>query len=113
MIAPTPRPGHLAQLLMDDNGILLACDSRADLIYQFDTRKRELIKSWPARGDGAADMALDQTRHRLFVGTRIPPQMTVYDSLRCIPGNRRSKGGDTRLRARAVICCTCESGRRR
>jgi hypothetical protein len=81
MIAPTPRPGHLAQLAMDDNGVLLACDSRADLIYQFDTRKRELIKSWPARGDGAADMALDRTRHRLFVGTRIPPQMTVYDSL--------------------------------
>jgi hypothetical protein len=81
MIAPTPRPGHLAQLAMDDNGVLLACDSRADLIYQFDTRKRELIKTWPARGDGAADMALDRVRHRLFVGTRIPPQMTVYDSL--------------------------------
>jgi hypothetical protein len=81
MIAPTPRPGHLAQLAMDDNGVLLACDSRADLIYQFDTRKRELIKTWPARGDGAADMALDRIRHRLFVGTRIPPQMTVYDSL--------------------------------
>jgi hypothetical protein len=80
IIAPTPRPGHLAQLAMDDNGLLLACDSRADLIYQFDTRKRELIKSWPARGDGAADMALDRIRHRLFVGTRIPPEMTVYDS---------------------------------
>jgi hypothetical protein len=53
MIAPTPRPGHLAEMAMDDNGILLACDSRADRIYQFDTRKRELIKSWPARGDGA------------------------------------------------------------
>jgi hypothetical protein len=81
MIAPTPRPGHLAQIEMDDDGILLACDSRADLIYQFDTRKRELIKSWSARGDGAGDMALDRTRHRLFVGTRIPPEMTVYDSL--------------------------------
>jgi hypothetical protein len=81
MIAPTPRPGHLAELVMDDNGILLACDSRADLIYQFDTRKRELIKSWSAKGDGAADMALDRSRHRLFVGTRMPPQMTVYDSL--------------------------------
>ena len=81
MIAPTPRPGHLAEIAMDDNGILLVCDSRADRIYQFDTRKRELIKSWPARGDGAGDMALDRTRHRLFVGTRIPPGMTVYDSL--------------------------------
>jgi len=61
MIAPTPRPGHLAEIAMDDNGILLICDSRADLIYQFDTRKRELIKSWPARGDGAADLALDRS----------------------------------------------------
>jgi hypothetical protein len=81
MIAPTPRPGHLAEIAMDDNGTLLACDSRADRIYQFDSRKRELIKSWPARGDGAADMAIDRARHRLFVGTRVPPEMTVYDSL--------------------------------
>jgi hypothetical protein len=81
MIAPTPRPGHLAEIAMDDNGILLACDSLADRIYQFDTRKRELINSWPARGDGAADMAVDRNRHRLFVGTRVPPEMTVYDSV--------------------------------
>jgi hypothetical protein len=81
MIAPTARPGHLAQIAMDDNGVLLICDSRADLIYQFDTRKRELIKSWSTRGDGAGDMALDPIRHRLFVGTRTPPEMTVYDSV--------------------------------
>jgi hypothetical protein len=81
MIAPTPRPGHLADIAMDDDGILLVCDSRTDLIYQFDTRKREYVKSWPARGDGAADMALDRSQHRLFVGTRIPPEMTVYDSI--------------------------------
>jgi hypothetical protein len=66
MIAPTPRPGHLAEIAMDDNGTLLVCDSRENLIYQFDTRKRELIKSWFARGDGAADMALDRGRHRLL-----------------------------------------------
>src|SRR3984893_13467063 len=81
MIAPTARPGHLAQIAMDDKGILLVCDSRADLIYQFDTRKRELIKSWTAKGDGAGDMALDPIHHRLFVGTRTPPEMTVYDSV--------------------------------
>jgi hypothetical protein len=81
MIAPTYRPGHLAELAMDDDGKLLVCDSRANLIFQFDTRKRELIKSWPAHGDGAADMSLDRARHRLFVGTRVPPEMTVYDSL--------------------------------
>jgi hypothetical protein len=81
MIAPTPRPGHLAEIAMDGNGILLVCDSRADRIYQFDTQKRELITSWPAKGDGAGDMALDRTRHRLFVGTRIPAEMTIYDSV--------------------------------
>jgi hypothetical protein len=81
MIAPTYRPGHLAEMTMDDDGKLLICDSRADLIFQFDTRKRELIKKWPAHGDGAADMTLDRAHHRLFVGTRVPPEMTVYDSL--------------------------------
>jgi hypothetical protein len=81
MIAPSQRPGHLAQIAMDDNGVLLVCDSRADLIYQFDTRKRELIKSWSAKGDGAGDMVLDRTDHRLLVGTRTPPEMTVYDSV--------------------------------
>jgi hypothetical protein len=44
---------------MDDNGILLVRDSRVDRIYQFNTRKRELIKSWPASGDDAGDMALE------------------------------------------------------
>jgi hypothetical protein len=72
MIAPTYLPGHLAEMAMEDDGKLLVCDSRADLIFQFDTRKRELLKSWPAHGDGAGDMALDRIRHRLFVGTRIP-----------------------------------------
>jgi hypothetical protein len=81
MVVRTPRPGHLAEIAMEDNGILLVCDSLADLIFQFDTQKRELIKSWPTKGDGAADMALDRIRHRLFVGTRFPPEMTVYDSL--------------------------------
>jgi hypothetical protein len=81
MIAPTYRPGHPAEMAMDENGRLLVCDSRADMIFQFDTRKRELLKSWAARGDGAGDMSLDRTNHRLFVGTRIPPEMTVYDSL--------------------------------
>jgi hypothetical protein len=81
MIAPTYRPGHLAEMAMEDDGKLLACDSRADLIFQFDTRKRELLKSWPAHGDGAGDMALDRAHHRLFVGTRVPAEMTVYDSL--------------------------------
>jgi DNA-binding beta-propeller fold protein YncE len=81
IIIPTPRPGHLAEIAKDDNGILLVCDSLANLIFQIDPQKRELIKSWPAKGDGAADLALDRIRHRLFVGTRIPPEMTVYDSL--------------------------------
>jgi hypothetical protein len=91
MIAPTPRPEHLAEIAMDDNGTPLVCNSRADRIYQFDSGKRELIKSWPARGDGAGDMALDRTRHRLFVGTRVPPEMTVYDnrcSVRTLSGYR-------------------------
>src|SRR6202521_5578673 len=44
MIAPTYRPGHLAEMALEEDGKLLICDSRADLIFQFDTRKRQLIK---------------------------------------------------------------------
>jgi len=97
MIAPTPRPGRLADMAMDDDGRLLICDSRADIIYLFDSRKRELVKSWPARGDGAADLALDRANHRLFVGTRTPPEMTVYDSvsgkeIQALPGPETMDG---------------------
>ena len=97
MIAPTPRPGRLAEMAMDDDGRLLICDSRAAIIYQFDSRKRELLKRWPARGGGAADLALDRARHRLFVGTRTPPEMTVYDSasgkeIQALPGPEAMDG---------------------
>lgn len=81
IIAPSLRPGHLAEMVFEDGGQkLLACDSRANMLYQFDTIKRQLIKSWPARGDGGGDMGIDPVNHRLFVGTRTPPEMTVYDS---------------------------------
>ena len=46
LIAPTFRPGHPAEMAMDDGGRLLVCDSRADPVFQFDTRKRELLKIW-------------------------------------------------------------------
>jgi hypothetical protein len=45
IVIPTPRPGHLAEIAMEDNGILLVCDSLSDLIYQIDPQKREFIKS--------------------------------------------------------------------
>src|ERR1700736_2770874 len=46
MVVPTPRPGHLAEIAMEDSGILLVCDSLANLIFKLDTHKRDLIKSW-------------------------------------------------------------------
>jgi hypothetical protein len=40
----------------------------------------QLVLTWPTAGQGG-DMALDQARHRLFVGIRNAPQrMIVYDS---------------------------------
>lgn len=42
--------------------------------------RRQVIRSWKAEGGGAADLALDTDRHRLFVGTRSPARMTIYDS---------------------------------
>lgn len=45
MIAPTFRPGHLAEMAVDDDGKLMVCDSRADLIFQFGIRSKNLLRA--------------------------------------------------------------------
>jgi DNA-binding beta-propeller fold protein YncE len=75
------HPAHPAEILLDQAGQrILVSDSRADRIYVFNTRNCQLVMTWPARGKDPGDMAFDQVHHRLFVGTRTPPEMTVYDS---------------------------------
>jgi DNA-binding beta-propeller fold protein YncE len=72
---------HPSEILVDNTAQrILVSNALADRVYVFDALNRQPILTWRTLGKWPADMALDQTRRRLFVGTRTPPEMTVYDS---------------------------------
>jgi DNA-binding beta-propeller fold protein YncE len=78
MIFETNRPGEI--LLDRAARRILISESYADRIDVFDARDLQLLLTWSSRGRLPVDMGFDPIRHRLFVGTRQPPEMTVYDS---------------------------------
>lgn len=43
-------------------------------------RKARMITRWPLDSEGNFPMALDEADHRLFVATRTPPQLVVFDT---------------------------------
>jgi DNA-binding beta-propeller fold protein YncE len=46
-----------------------------------DRKKREQITTWPVAGaENYGPLALDERRHRLFLGSRKPPMLIVFDS---------------------------------
>jgi len=45
-----------------------------------DTNKREVVSTWPVSSQRNGDGAFEETRQRLFIGTRTRPQMIVMDS---------------------------------
>jgi DNA-binding beta-propeller fold protein YncE len=45
-----------------------------------DTKKREVVATWPTSSQRNGDGAFDEKNHRLFIGTRTPPKMIVMDS---------------------------------
>jgi hypothetical protein len=45
-----------------------------------DTQKCEVVSTWPVSSQRNGDGAFDEKTHRLFIGTRTPPQMIAMDS---------------------------------
>jgi WD40 repeat protein len=46
-----------------------------------DRKKREQIATWPITGgENSGPLALDESHHRLFLGTRKPPMLIVFDT---------------------------------
>src|SRR5882757_2138784 len=46
-----------------------------------DRKKREQIATWPVAGaENYGPLALDESHHRLFLGSRKPPMLIVFDS---------------------------------
>ena len=72
---------HPSELLLDRSGkTLFVFVSIASKVQVVDTKKREVMSTWPVSSQRNGDGALDERNHRLFIGTRTPPQMIAMDS---------------------------------
>jgi hypothetical protein len=72
---------HPAELLLDKSGkSLYVFVSSASKVQVVDTKKREVVSAWPVSSQRNGDGAFDEKTHRLFIGTRTPPQMITMDS---------------------------------
>src|SRR6266581_2303885 len=70
-----------AEILMDKSGqTLFVFDSIASKIQVIDKGKRQMRSTWPVSSERPGDGALDESSHRLLIGTRNPPEMIVMDS---------------------------------
>ena len=72
---------HPSELLLDNSGatlfVFLPSMSKVQVI---DTKKRQVVSTWTVSSQRPGDGALDDRTHRLFIGTRTPPEMVVMDS---------------------------------
>jgi len=72
---------HPAELLLDQPGrTLFVLVSAVSKVQVVDTKKREVVSTWPVSSQRNGDGAFDEKTHRLFIGTRTPPRMLVVDS---------------------------------
>src|ERR1700681_1195564 len=72
---------HPSELLSDQSGkTLFVFVSIASKVQVVDTKKREVVSTWPISSQRNGDGAFDEKHHRLLIGTRTPPRMIVMDS---------------------------------
>lgn len=72
---------HPAEILLDNAGqTVFVAVSVLGEIQVIDPKKQEVTDTWRVKGERNGDLAFDESTHRLFVGTRTPPQMIVVDS---------------------------------
>jgi DNA-binding beta-propeller fold protein YncE len=80
-IADIRVSAHPAEMLLTKSGstlfVFISAESKIQVI---DTKKREVISTWPVSSKQPGDAALDEATQRLFVGTRTPPEMIAIDS---------------------------------
>ena len=72
---------HPSELLLNKSGTTLyVFISVANQLQVIDTKKRQPPFTWPVSSQRPGDAALDEATSRLFIGTRIPPEMIVMDA---------------------------------
>jgi DNA-binding beta-propeller fold protein YncE len=72
---------HPSELLLDKSGktlfVFVSAESKVQVI---DTKGRKVVSTWPVSSQRNGDGAFDEKTHRLFLGTRTPPEMIAMDS---------------------------------
>ena len=72
---------HPSELLLNKAGdTLFVFVSIASKVQIVDTKKREVVSTWPVSSQRNGDGAFDEKTHRLFIGTRTPPKMIAMES---------------------------------
>ncbi len=70
-----------AEILMTKSGdTLFVFDNVSSTIQVIDTKKRTITSAWQVSSQRPGDGAFDEANHRLLIGTRMPPTLTVMDS---------------------------------
>jgi DNA-binding beta-propeller fold protein YncE len=64
---------HPSELLLNKSGkTLFVFVSVASKVQVVDTKKREVVSTWPVSSQRNGDGAFDESAHRLLIGTRTP-----------------------------------------
>src|SRR5919202_5418435 len=94
-VGDVPLGGHPESFQLDGGRIYVNVPSRREVAV-VDADKLKVAETWPV-GDAAANfpMALDAARHRLFVVTRRPQRLLVYDTGTGKPVSTVEAGGDS------------------
>jgi len=72
---------HPSELLLDRTGTtLFVFISIANQFQVIDTKKRQVLSTWPVTSQHPGDAAFDESGSRLFIGTHTPPEMIAMDS---------------------------------
>jgi DNA-binding beta-propeller fold protein YncE len=80
-VADMQVAAHPAELLLDKSGdTLFVLIPAASKIQVIDTKKRQVVATWPVSSERPGDAAFDETANRLFLGTHVPPRMIAMDS---------------------------------
>jgi len=72
---------HPSELLLDRAGTtLFVFISIANQLQVIDTKKRQVLSTWPVTSQHPGDAAFDESASRLFIGTHTPPEMIAMNS---------------------------------
>ena len=90
-------PGHPESFQLESSGPRIFVNvPAADRIAVVDRRSMKVVAAWPVIGARANfPMALDEPRHRLFIGCRRPAKALVYDTTTGRPLTSFDIVGDT------------------